>query len=103
MLALTERSADRSDAPISRPEHGQRACGKQVGNPADVVRVMMGDQNGLELETESREALSNDPGIAGVNHDSLAAVPDEPDIVIVESRKRDNLNAGVFGMSSRHV
>lgn len=101
--ALAELVAYRTDSRIIRSVYRYRMSGNQGRNPADMVCMMMRNQNGLEHESETIKPFLNDPCITGVNHHGLAAALDEPDIVIVEGRKRDNFNAGGFGMSSRHV
>lgn len=102
-IALAEFVVYRTDSRIIRSVDRYRVSGNQGRNSADMVRMMMRNQNSLEYESMTIKPFLNDPCITGVNHHGLAAALDEPDIVIVERRKRDNLNAGGFGMSSRHV
>lgn len=102
-IAVAELVAYRTDSRIIGSVYSYRVSGNQRRNPADMVCMMMRNQNGRECESKTIKPFLNDPCITGVDHYGLAAALDEPDIVIVERRKRDNLNAGGFGMSSRHV
>lgn len=102
-IAVAELVAYRTDSRIIGSVYRYRVSGNQRRNPADMVCMMMRNQNGLECERKTIEPLLNDPRITGVNHHDLAAALDEPDIVIVERRKRDNLSAEGFWMSSCHV
>lgn len=78
------------------------ATGRQRGEPADMVGVMVRDEDRGQLQTVLAEVTLDDVGVARIDDRSMVSHLDEPDIVILKSRERDDSQGVGIGMTSVH-
>ena len=99
-VALGEPLRGVGHARIVRAVDGNAAAGDQFFYAADVIGVMMGDQDGGQLELFRGEIAKHRLGVAWIHHDGVRGVADGPDIVVVERPQRDyfiSIHGAAFG------
>ena len=97
LLAIGQRHIDRADAFVGRCADSGAAALLEGGDAAGVVGMMVGDQDIGEAPVRMGVEPGQDGGgIAGIDHDRLSCrgVLDQPDVVIVESGQRKDVEHG---------
>jgi len=96
-FAAGERVAHAGDVLQRRAEYGNGKAGEKFRQAADVVAVMMGDENGAEAVAALRKVIEHGRGIAGVDHRDTAPAAQQPDVVVVESVQAEYFShSGIF-------
>ena len=87
-ITALDRVVDRWDVLSSGAEDRNPACSEKLVDTADVVSVVMGEENCSELQLSFLENLDDERGLSGVhNHRRWGRrVGDEPDVVVGKSR-----------------
>ena len=81
-VALDEAGGDPGNRFPRRPVDWRIA--RQRSDAADVVVMMVGDQDGRERQSVLRDKILHRAGVAGVHRHGVATVVHQPDIVVVE-------------------
>ena len=71
-------------------ESGMGEVGEQFGDAAHMIMMMMGQQNGIELQPQHGEPLQHRRGLARIDHQAVIFVADQPDIVVIKGRNCDD-------------
>src|SRR5204862_3456099 len=100
-IAFTEGLRERRDRLVLRPVHRYASVLQQLGDAADVVRVMMRGENRGELEALAREIVEHRPRLAGIDDRGMRVVAQRPDIVVFErsnwiNARHDLLDAAIL-------
>ncbi len=83
-VAVANRVVDAVDVlAAGTPDRG-RPGGEEVSEPADVVAVVVGDQDSRELELVSGKVVEDRTRVSGIDHQHLSSFrrPHEPDVVV---------------------
>ena len=64
---------------------------QQSGVTADVVVMVMGVEYGDELQIFASQKIQHRRSIARINHGGVAAVVDDPDIIVSKCADRNNM------------
>lgn len=83
-VALAQIIGDVRIVGMSPPIHRHVVYFAQFCDAADVVMVAMGAQNRAQLQLVRIQEGQNRPGFAGVDHGSVQAVMDRPDVVVLQ-------------------
>lgn len=89
-VALDQTMVNAVDVLVGRSEHGYGRVREQAAQAADVIGMMMGDEDGCELQLLTLKVVDDGLGVARIDHQGMAAVVHEPDVVIAKGGKRDN-------------
>ena len=84
-LAFARRQRALRNAGVVRSYHRRVPVAQELGHAADVVRMIVGQQNGSYACPATLQLIEHRGGIAGVDRDQPARVAwgaDEPDIVV---------------------
>ena len=87
-IAFPHRVRHRADTPVPGPEHPRLGpLGEEVVHPADVVLVVMGEQDGRQPQALVSQGRDDRLLVARVHDQGLVAVllAEQPDVVVVKS------------------
>lgn len=73
-----------------RPEHGHAVPRKQGRQSADMIAVMVSDQNGRQRDTQAIQRSLNRRGVTRVDHGGVASVVQKPQVVVGKRRNRQD-------------
>ena len=106
-VALREPVREAVDLLAGGAVHGAAPAAGQPLDPADVVAVVMGHEDGREREAAGLEEGLHGGLVAGVDHGGVAAVLGHPEIVVLEGRDGMDLHlrhfAFPFGSCTREA
>ncbi len=71
--------------------------GEQLGDAADVVRVMMGGKDRSERELFAREVIEHRAGLAWIHDGRMGGVTQRPDVVVLEGFDWNDLERSEHG------
>jgi SAM-dependent methyltransferase len=78
-------------------EAGMGEVAEQLADPADMIMMMMGQQDGIEFEPQDLEPLQHRGRLTGIDNQAVIVVADQPDVVVV---KGGNCDDGIHGSAS---
>jgi hypothetical protein len=90
-IALDEARAQALDVLAGGAPHGAIPMGRQCQQPADMVAVMVRGENGIEREAVLGEEALDGRRIARVDDRGVRAVGEHPEVVVLESGNRMDL------------
>ncbi|GMV28895.1 MAG: hypothetical protein AMXMBFR59_10200 [Rhodanobacteraceae bacterium] len=90
-IAADDAVCRSGDALIVRGVHVDGIVRAQLGNAADVIAMMVRNEDGAQLQIEPMQRIDHGARVAGIDNYRAAAVMGQPKIVVVEGR--DGLEA----------
>ena len=84
-LALAQPMGEAGDVLGGRSVHGNVVVGAQCRHAAGVVGVMVRDEDGGQAQAAGDERRAHRGGLGRVDHHGVAAIVQQPDIVIAQS------------------
>jgi hypothetical protein len=103
-IALAQARRLAGQALTGGPEQGHAPVLQKAGNAADVVRVVMREQDAGEGEIFLRQGALDGRGVAGIDRDHLAAIAwgvDQPDVVVGKCPNWRDLQHRIFSSRPR--
>ena len=91
-VAFDQRLIDAVDVFLEGPEYRYRVPCQQGIEAADMIGMVVRDKNGGKLQRLAIEVVQHGPGVARIHHDCVTAIVHQPDVVIAEGGKRDNVH-----------
>ena len=73
------------------------ALAVQFVHPADMIVVMMGNQNGCQRQLPTLQGRYDDLGLCRIAHNGFAAIVQHPDVVVCQSWQSTQLHKGCMG------
>jgi hypothetical protein len=93
-VAITDPRGRLADARVGRAPYRKRAEGAhQVGHAADVVGMMVGQQDAGEGQPAGLQRREHRSRFSGIDHDRAGARADAPNVVILERIDRVDRDA----------
>lgn len=92
-VAFAHRAGEGWDILPSRAEHIDAVLACEGRNAPDVIVVVVRNEDRREPEAMLSKGALDDLCVARIDHGSLIAVAQEPDVVIAKRGKRDNVAA----------
>lgn len=93
-VAVGDGDVDARDVFAGRSEHAGAMTGLEHHGAADVIAVVMGEQDCNEAGPGLRQPGLHRCGIAGIDHDGIRAAVQRPDIVVAKGAQRNDIHGG---------
>ena len=95
-ITVIEHSIDTGGGAGAWPVDRERTeCAQQIIDTADMIRVVMGDENSAQTQRAPCQCAHDRCGVTGVNHESfIRSSLEQPDVVVAERRYRIGFKHG---------
>ena len=88
---------ERGNRLAARTVHWDAAAGEQIGDPADVIGVMMGGEDGAQFQPLALQVIQHGLRIAGIDHCGVMTVAQGPDVIVLECAQRNDFEIAGIG------
>jgi len=97
LISFTQVMCDVRVVGMSPPIYRDVVYFAQFRDASDVIGVAVGAQDGIQLQAAGVQELQHGRGFAGVDHGSMLAFVDGPDVIVLKRGDGGNIEHGYNG------